>query len=267
MTTDTGTDARRHNFFIIDNEAVDNYDLNPYEGWLYVIILRHINHGTGIAFPSLATLAKETKMSEPTVVKYLKSLVTKKLITIDGQYDKTTKTNKPNHYTAMGVVKEVNQGGKADLPGVVKEINTNNTKGKKTNNEKKDQRIPAEPVKKLSDHQLMVGAISLALGINPDYLTKKRAGTIGSAASQIRTAKGKPEHIPEFVEWLKARAKEKRWDDFSEHAMAKYWGDYATQVLFAEAIHPQVVHPAEWRIKAGLCPGYDPVTLEPINGS
>lgn len=141
MTTDTGTDARRHNFFIVDNEVVDKYDLNPYEGWLYMVILRHINHQTGVAFPSLATLAAKTKMSRQSVVKYIESLETKGLIRVDRQYDEVAKTHKPNHYTAMGVVKEVDKGSTPVRQGVVKEVDTNNTKIEQDENKKKDQKI------------------------------------------------------------------------------------------------------------------------------
>jgi hypothetical protein len=96
-----------------------------------------------------------------------------------------------------------------------------------TDNQHKDQKIPAQPEK--TDQQLMFEAICTALGIDHKFVTKKRAGTIGKTASEIRAAHGKPEQIPGFVEWLKREAKARGWDDFSEHAMAKYWPNYATE--------------------------------------
>ena len=129
--TNTGSDSRRYNFFIGDNEIVDDYDLGPFAGWLYIVILRHLNQLQQVSFPSLATLAKEAGMSEPTVIKYIAVLQEKKLIEVEKQFDTEKKEYGNNHYRILPVlkkaVKEVNQGGKTDLPGVVKEVESNNT--------------------------------------------------------------------------------------------------------------------------------------------
>ncbi|MHC4647725.1 MAG: hypothetical protein ACYTBJ_19845 [Planctomycetota bacterium] len=88
----------------------------------------------------------------------------------------------------------------------------------------------AQHEQKLSEHQLMVGAISRALGIDPDYLTGKRAGTIGSASKEIRKAKGKPDQMEDFVKWLRKKGEADKWSGgITEHAMVKYWPDYATE--------------------------------------
>jgi hypothetical protein len=230
---DTGTDSRRFNFFIVDNEAVDNYDLNPYEGWLYVVILRHINQQTGIAFPSLSTLAKKAGMTVPTVIKYLKSLEEKRLIVRKQQRDPDTKEHKSTHYTAIPLVKEVNKGCKPPLVPLVKEVNTNNTKLKNTNEKEKDVAPTAQAAPSPSDQpptqQAMFGAICVALGIDPDTVTRSRASTIGKTATEIRQAKGKPEHMNDFMRWLKAKADREDWtNDVTENAMRKYWPDYAS---------------------------------------
>jgi DNA-binding transcriptional regulator YhcF (GntR family) len=133
-----GTDSRKHDFFIIDNEVIDNYELGPYAGWLYIAIVRHINQQTGGAFPSIATLAQKTGMSSPTVIKYLGELEKKSLIRVKRQWDESTGGNKPNHYFLEGVVKEFNKGCKAPLQPLVKEVYTNKTNLNNTNEQEKD---------------------------------------------------------------------------------------------------------------------------------
>lgn len=98
MTDDTGrlplpthtgqpsaSDERRFGFFMIHNSVVDNFGLTPYEGWLYVIIARHVNQKTGVAFPSLTTLSNEGRMSRMQVTRCLKSLQEKGLLEVTPQ--------------------------------------------------------------------------------------------------------------------------------------------------------------------------------------
>ncbi|MHC4647199.1 MAG: helix-turn-helix domain-containing protein [Planctomycetota bacterium] len=200
MTTNTATDARRFNFFIIDNEAFDNYDLNPYEGWLYIAIVRHINQKTGVAFPSLSTLAAKTKMSKQSVVKYLETLETKGLIKVDRQYDDAAKTHKPNHYTIMGVVKEVDKGSTPVRQGVVKEVDTNNTKSKKDETKKKDQKIApggAKGEKPVQPHIALVDAYWAGIpGGKPVRDDYKRHVKVAVALSE---AGFRPDEVTQFL--------------------------------------------------------------------
>lgn len=148
----TGTDSRRHRVFFVDNEVIDDYKLGPYAGWLYIVILRHVNFQTNVAFPSLATLAKECDMSEPTVIKYLNVLVEANLIRIHQAQDTETKEYGPNSYEAMAVQKAVNdvyQGGKTDLPGVVNDVKGKDTKENNTNEQDAAQKeAPLAPAGK-----------------------------------------------------------------------------------------------------------------------
>lgn len=73
-------DKRSHPFFIIDNPVVDDYQFNPYEGWLYATIVRFVNHRTGFAFPTQKELAESSGMSVTSVKKYLKTLEDRQLI-------------------------------------------------------------------------------------------------------------------------------------------------------------------------------------------
>lgn len=128
---DTGTDNRRFGFFMIDNELIDNYELSPHTGWLYVCIARHINQQSGVAFPSLKTLAKKAGMSKSSVVKHLNILKENKLITIH-HIKNDNGGNSSNHYILCdikgGVVQEMDKGSAGNGHGVVQEVDTNNTK-------------------------------------------------------------------------------------------------------------------------------------------
>ena len=244
MTNDTGTDARRFNFFMIDNEVVDNYDLNPQEGWLYIAIVRYVNQQTGIAFPSLATLAEKTNMSVPTVVKYLKTLQEKRLINITGQYDPVTKAHKSNHYILRGVVKEVNKGCKPALQGVVKEVNTKNTKVKKTKEEDSTDPnrsdAPEEKSKrKRSEKQLALDGIKDALadafGLRHALVTPTKWNEFGRAGKELLAVGATPEEMTPLFKWCAAQD----WPGFSSIAMAKHYADFKKEQTPVEDTTPK----------------------------
>lgn len=58
---------------------------DPYELSVYVYLRKHADHATGTCFPSIATLEKETKISEKKIRLILKDLKKKKLITIQNR--------------------------------------------------------------------------------------------------------------------------------------------------------------------------------------
>jgi GntR family transcriptional regulator len=58
---------------------------NPYELSVYVYLKKHADHATGTCYPSIATLEKETKISEKKIRLILKDLKDKKLITIQNR--------------------------------------------------------------------------------------------------------------------------------------------------------------------------------------
>lgn len=146
MNKDTGSD-KRNKFFMIDNRVVRNYGLTPHQGWLYAVIVYHLDRKENDAFPSIATLAKESGMSKPSAIKAIQHLEQVGLIRVTRT---TTEKgdNAVNHYALMdaitlaqvgrrpssmgGVVNDVNQGGKPGLPGVVNDVDHNNTHSNKT---------------------------------------------------------------------------------------------------------------------------------------
>lgn len=58
---------------------------NPYELSVYVYLKKHADHATGTCYPSIATLEKETNISEKKIRLILKNLKDKKLITIQNR--------------------------------------------------------------------------------------------------------------------------------------------------------------------------------------
>jgi DNA-binding transcriptional MocR family regulator len=76
----TLVDKRNHNFTLIENEVITDLKLTPYEGWLYVVLLSHVNRETGVAFPGTGRLAELSGMSETTVKNVIRSLVNLGLI-------------------------------------------------------------------------------------------------------------------------------------------------------------------------------------------
>lgn len=63
-------------------DSVFNLGLKPQAGWLYVAIVSFTRKGDPVAFPSVATLATMTRMSENSVRKYIKELVSVGLIAV-----------------------------------------------------------------------------------------------------------------------------------------------------------------------------------------
>ena len=104
------TDARPQ-FFMVE-DAVFDYQLTPYEGWVYMAILKHADRQTGVAFPGMARLAKLCKMSRKQVERCIDVLEQKGVITVerDTKPEKGEhRVRKPNHYTVVSLSK--NSGG------------------------------------------------------------------------------------------------------------------------------------------------------------
>jgi hypothetical protein len=118
-----------------------------------------MNMNQDVAWPSLNRIMSETGYTKPTVIKHNEILSEKGWLKIEpGGPEKTNKyqisfpskveevVKEINHYPNR-VVKEINQGGKGDLPGVVKEVYPNNNSNNNLNNNKRicasaDARFP-----------------------------------------------------------------------------------------------------------------------------
>lgn len=135
-------DGRSWHFFIVENAIEDDFRLDkPYHISTYNALCRFADK-EGECFPSLPTLAKYARCSEPTVIKaldklrecghILKTARTHKNLHQSNIYRLVTVVNEVNHSeqqeynnTSSGVVNEVNQGGKRGLPGVVNGVKGN----------------------------------------------------------------------------------------------------------------------------------------------
>ena len=116
-------------------EIVIDSDLPSYSKYLCLYLATFMNGKQNLAWPSLARIQKETGLTKPTIIKYLDIAESANFLVTERKDD--YKTN--NHYHAripnslLRVVKEVNQGSKGDLLGVVKDVNTNKQVNKQVN--------------------------------------------------------------------------------------------------------------------------------------
>ena len=149
-------DKRQPGHFWADNEIVEDYlpTIGVYGFAVYMLLCKYANSETGQCDPSVKTIAKTLSISAPTVQKALKALVDSHLITVEyrPRADRDRKVNDTNIYTLLAVAKKprgtqpdwvpndigygvpnhIDQGTQGDLPGVPKEVLTNNTHKNKT---------------------------------------------------------------------------------------------------------------------------------------
>ncbi|WP_242224540.1 DnaD domain protein [Bacillus cereus group sp. BfR-BA-01380] len=132
---------KRRGFFMIENDAIDNCDLDVYEFKAYAVIVRHANKDTQSAFPSLTTLSEKVGCGRKKIVQCIKSLEEKGYIQKVNRKDDQG-NNLSNIYHVLQtpsvsqkpvVVSQRNQGSIQGKLGVVSEGNTNNTNLNNTN--------------------------------------------------------------------------------------------------------------------------------------
>lgn len=131
---------KRKGFFMIENDAIDNCDLDVYEFKAYAVIVRHANRDTQSAFPSLTTLTEKVGCGRKKIVQCIKSLEEKGYIQKVNRKDDQG-NNLSNIYYVLPtpsvsqklVVSGGNQGSVPEKLGVVSEGNCNNTNLNNTN--------------------------------------------------------------------------------------------------------------------------------------
>lgn len=174
-------DAREPGHFWADNELIGYLpQIGPMGFTLYMLLAFHAKNNTGRAWPSVATLAKEMGVSEPSVLKYTEVLETAKLIVVTRPQSVSKNGKVVRHnctYTLInlkhqaekqagggknilpGVVKEFYQGGKRDLPGVVNDVEYNNTKNNKTKRTKRNTSLPVAIAPATDEPQKQINAV------------------------------------------------------------------------------------------------------------
>ena len=96
----------RTGFVMIDNEAIDSCDLSPRALSLYVILARHVNRESGLAWPSLDRLCALARMARATVVKYLKELESKGWIQVLRAFKPHSLAREVNRYRVLNPKRE-----------------------------------------------------------------------------------------------------------------------------------------------------------------
>jgi DnaD/phage-associated family protein len=102
---------------VIDQAVIDDYHLHPLAGWLYVVIVRHVNRKKNDAFPSIPRLARLANMSKASVLRYTKVLEDAGLIRVTREKAEDG-DNAVNHYHLLEVKRGISQ-----QPGVVSDRN------------------------------------------------------------------------------------------------------------------------------------------------
>lgn len=200
----------RGKFFVVEDAAVTDYSLTPYEGWLYIVMLKHANRTTGELFPSVGTLVKETQMSKAQVLRCTKSLEEKGLIRVTRDDKKNGKDRAVNHYFILQATRYLVDTD----PGIYRKpppvsggnMNQNHLEPENTLSPSGDvQKSTAQPkVKTPRPANPLFDAVawgSFGLGnINGD---KTAGAMIGKILKWLREhdADTTPERIAEFYEW------------------------------------------------------------------
>jgi hypothetical protein len=197
-------------FFIIEDSVVEDYNLNPYEGWLYVVITKHADRKTGESFPSVQTLAKETNMSKASVIRYTKSLEQKGLIRVERDTNTPGQDREVNHYwllVATPPVSVSNRGGVSEQLPPVAVVDTNQ-------NQLEPESIATQKEIKKALHDALV----LAFGLTPEKLTRTSDGVYWKAATELAAINFPVMKVPAFHQWCKSQ----NWKSFTVMALAKH---------------------------------------------
>jgi len=99
-------DERNHNFFMVDNEIIDDYKLSVDADSLYMLIVRRAQHKK-TCYPSIRRWMKEKHRGHDKANNAVKELTEKGLIKIDGR----KYTNGPFVYRILPVKKGVSTSG------------------------------------------------------------------------------------------------------------------------------------------------------------
>jgi len=265
-TKSTGSDDRRIGFFMVHNSIVDSFDLTPYEGWLYVIIARHVNQKTGVAFPSLTTLAREGNMSRMHVTRCLKALQTKGLLEIKRHTVRGKRSHAVNHYRLLDppvpdaevvtasdqekadLVTTSDQGSHSQLLEVVTASYPNNTNMNNTNEQ--DERVAVVPKNGTTPPpQPLVALVDAYWQGLPAPPARKAYGRHMKTAKALHDAGYAPEQV---LAYMRAMYQDKFWHDKAmslEHVADNMPTWLASQKPSApDARHGPTVTESQWTV-------------------
>lgn len=107
------------NFTIFHNEFIDSELLSGYEKLVFIAIKRHLNSESSQAFPSIKTICKHTGLSKPTVIKAIKSLEDKEILTVQHR-ESEDRGHMSNLYTLMDYKEMWKASSTADMKSIAK---------------------------------------------------------------------------------------------------------------------------------------------------
>lgn len=196
---------------MIEDAVVSEYNLTPYEGWLYVVIVKHSNRATNEAFPGIARLAKMSNMSRRKVIECIQSLEAKNLIRVERDELPLRGEDRKrgvNHYfilqaTKPRVVKDSAQETLAssaqDALGVVHHSNRNHIH--------LEPSYTAPAVKKSANPNFkpMAQAIVDVFGYDWNKVTKQEKGKILAAAKSLCDVGLDPADVPKLHAYCRSQ--------------------------------------------------------------
>lgn len=116
---------KRPQFFMVEDAVVSSYELDPYSGWLYIVILKHADRRTGEAFPSITRLTELSKMSRAQVMRSIAILEEKKLIRVERDpipLEGEKRQRKPNHYFILPATDNPQVVSGRDYPSISQQL-------------------------------------------------------------------------------------------------------------------------------------------------
>lgn len=222
---------REPGHFWADNEIIDHYlpAIGIYGFAVYMLLTKFADHKTGQCDPSVEGMARKLGISAPTIRKALEKLKEHGLITIRHRRIKRDDKliNQTSIYTLLAVkkpegyipgqsplvgngidhpgkgdlvplVKEVDQGTKGDLPGVLKDVSSNknhenkNHEGEGVDQEKANLKsTPAPFFEALAELCCMPMALA----------TQKQRADLGSVATKLNAIGATVEQLGHFKAW------------------------------------------------------------------
>lgn len=107
------------NFTIFHNEFIDSELLSGYEKLVFMAIKRHLNSESSQAFPSIKTICSHTGLSKPTVIKAIKSLEDKEILTVEHR-ESEDRGHMSNLYTLMDYKEMWKASSAKDMKAIAK---------------------------------------------------------------------------------------------------------------------------------------------------
>lgn len=244
--SDKATDTRPP-YFLVEEALIDK-DLTPYEGWLYIVILKHADRKTGEAFPGIARLCKLAKMSKSQVLRAIAALEEKELIGVKRDtkpLEGEKRQRSVNHYFILPIGGSVSQTlvvvPTSDYPsttqtlGVVPTSDKNQYSDKQeSDNKKKTAKTKTEIEEEVfrtewAQFEPMGNALLAAFGndfVPPEFQTPKSLEPYLEVARELTTAKATVDEIPHLSKYILARARREDWNKYTVKTFSRYYTDF-----------------------------------------